>query len=99
MKRRDKATAKLFFLRVLRSCPAPRKILTDQLRNCQTAKANIPELAGVKHVFVNAAARVKNYRKYLAARFAAWHEFTDAAKIHQSLPEQVHSSLPCLAIG
>ncbi|TDY21369.1 putative transposase [Paraburkholderia sp. BL6665CI2N2] len=126
-KRRDKAAAKRFFNRVLRSCPAPRKIVTDQLRSYPAAKADIPELANVKHVFVKAAARVNNraenshqptrererrmrgfrdckrtqaflscfgpirqhfalkrhllraslYRKHLAARFAAWHEFTD----------------------
>jgi putative transposase len=59
-KRRDKAAAKRFFLRVLRSCPVPRKIVTDQLRSYPAAKADIPELAGVKHVFVKAAARVNN---------------------------------------
>ena len=31
-KRRDKAAAKRFFKRVLRSNPVPRKIVTDQLR-------------------------------------------------------------------
>ncbi|MDW3688404.1 IS6 family transposase [Cupriavidus sp. CV2] len=125
-KRRDKAAAKRFFLRVLRTCPVPRKIVTDQLRSYPAAKADIPELANVKHVFVKAAARLNNraenshqptrererrmrgyrdrkrtqaflssfgpirqhfalkrhllraslYRKHLAARFAAWHEFT-----------------------
>jgi putative transposase len=59
-KRRDKAAAKRFFKRVLRSCPAPRTIVTDQLRSYPAAKAEIPELAGVKHVFVKAAARVNN---------------------------------------
>ena len=49
-KRRDKAAAKRVFLRVLRSCPAPRKIVTDQLRSYPAAKADIPALAGVKHV-------------------------------------------------
>ncbi|WP_459572981.1 IS6 family transposase [Cupriavidus sp. 8B] len=128
--RRDKAAAKRFFLRVLRSCPVPRKIVTDQLRSYTAAKADIPELAGVKHVFVKATARVNNraenshqptrererrmrgfrdpkrtqaflsnfgpirqhfalkrhllraslYRKHLAARFAAWYEFTDVAQ-------------------
>lgn len=38
----------------------PRKIVTDQLRTYPAAKADIPELAGVKHVFVKAAARVNN---------------------------------------
>lgn len=59
-KRRDKAAAKRFFLRVLRSNPVPRKIVTDQLRSYPAAKADIPELARVKHVFVKAAARVNN---------------------------------------
>lgn len=38
----------------------PRKIVTDQLRSYPAAKADIAELAGVKHVFVKAAARVNN---------------------------------------
>jgi len=59
-KRRDKAAAKRFFRRVLRSNPVPRKIVTDQLRSYRAAKADIPELAQVKHVFVKAAARVNN---------------------------------------
>jgi putative transposase len=59
-KRRDKAAAKRFFRRVLRSNPVPRKIVTDQLRSYPAAKADIPELAHAKHVFVKAAARVNN---------------------------------------
>ncbi|OTP78446.1 IS6 family transposase [Caballeronia sordidicola] len=59
-KRRDKAAAKRFFKRVLRSNPVPRKIVTDQLRSYPAAKAEIPELAKVKHVFVKAAARSNN---------------------------------------
>jgi hypothetical protein len=59
-KRRDKAAAKRFFKRVPRSNPAPRKIVTDQLRSYRAAKADIPELVNVKHVFVKAAARVNN---------------------------------------
>src|ERR1700758_945810 len=59
-KRRDKTAAKRFFRRVLRSNPVPRKIVTDQLRSYRAAKADIPELAQVKHVFVKAAARVNN---------------------------------------
>lgn len=59
-KRRDKAAAKRFFKRVLRSNPVPRKIVTDQLRSCPAAKADIPALVNVKHVFVKAAARVNN---------------------------------------
>ena len=38
----------------------PRKIVTDQLRSYPAAKAAIPELAPVKHMFVKAAARVNN---------------------------------------
>ncbi|AEA66071.1 IS element transposase (plasmid) [Burkholderia gladioli BSR3] len=59
-KQRDKAAAKRFFQRVLRSFPAPRKIVTDQLRSYPAAKAGIPALADVKHVFVKAAARVNH---------------------------------------
>ena len=59
-KRRDKAAAKRFFKRVLRSSPVPRKIVTDQLRSYPAAKAEIAELASVKHVFVKAAARLNN---------------------------------------
>jgi putative transposase len=129
-KQRDKAAAKRFFKRVLRSNPVPRKIVTDQLRSYPAAKADIPELVNVKHVFVKAAARVNNraehshqptrererrmrgfrdpkrtqdflssfgpirqhfalkrhllraslYRKHLAARFAAWCEFTNVTQ-------------------
>ncbi|WP_186019147.1 IS6 family transposase [Burkholderia gladioli] len=59
-KRRDKAAAKRFFQRVLRSFPVPRKIVTDPLRSYPAAKAGIPALVDVKHVFVKAAARVNN---------------------------------------
>ena len=58
-KRRDKTAAKRFFKRVLRSNPVPRKIVTDQLRSYPAAKADIPELLNVKHVFVKAAARAQ----------------------------------------
>lgn len=51
---------KRFFRWVLRSNQVPRKIVTDQLRSYPAAKADIPELAHVKHVFVKAAARVNN---------------------------------------
>lgn len=40
-KRRDKAAAKRFFLRVLPSCPAPRKIATGRPRSYLAAKADI----------------------------------------------------------
>nr|WP_246282630.1 IS6 family transposase [Paraburkholderia caffeinitolerans] len=60
-KRRDKAAAKRFFKRVLASCAeAPRKIVTDQLRSYAAAKAEIPELAHVRHAFVKASARLNN---------------------------------------
>lgn len=60
-KRRDKAAARRFFKRVLAACPeVPGKIVTDQLRSYPAAKAEIPELANVKHVFVKASARVND---------------------------------------
>jgi putative transposase len=59
-KRRNKATAKRFFGRVLRSNPVPRKIVTDQLRSYPAAKAEISALANVKHMFVKAAVRLNN---------------------------------------
>jgi putative transposase len=59
-KRCDKAAAKRLFRRVLRSNPVPRKIVTDKLRSYPAAKAEIPALANVKHVFVKAAARLNN---------------------------------------
>jgi putative transposase len=59
--RRDKAAAKRFFKRMLGSCPeVPHKILTDQLRSYPAAKAEIPSLAKVKHVFVKACAQMNN---------------------------------------
>lgn len=45
---------------MLRSNPVPREIVTNQLRSYPAAKADIPELVDVKHVFVNVAARVNN---------------------------------------
>jgi putative transposase len=60
-KRRDKAAAKRFLMRVLASCAeTPRKIVTDQLRSYPAAKAGILELEHVKHVFVRASARLNN---------------------------------------
>ncbi|ABX19404.1 ISBmu22 truncated transposase [Burkholderia multivorans ATCC 17616] len=56
-----KAAAKRFFRRVLAACPeAPKKIVTDQLGSYPAAKAEIPKLTNVKHVFVKASARVNN---------------------------------------
>ena len=63
-KRRDKAAAKRFFKRVLAACPvAPCKIVTAQLRSYPAAKAEIEELANVRHMFVKACARVNNRAK------------------------------------
>jgi putative transposase len=59
-KRRDKAAAKRFFRRALRANGVPKKSVTDQLRSYPAAKAEVSELAGVKHVFVKASARVNN---------------------------------------
>jgi putative transposase len=59
-RRRDKAAAKRFFRKLLRSHPVPQKLVTDQLRSYPAAKAEVPELAGVKHIFVKASARVNN---------------------------------------
>ncbi|MBT2793577.1 IS6 family transposase [Paraburkholderia strydomiana] len=59
-KRRNKAAARRFFTKILRSYPVPTKIVTDQLRSYPAAKAEVPELADVKHVFVKASARVNN---------------------------------------
>ncbi|MBB5429824.1 hypothetical protein HDG40_008027 [Paraburkholderia sp. JPY158] len=38
----------------------PRKIATDRLCSDGAAKADMPELVHVKHVFVKAAARLNN---------------------------------------
>lgn len=63
-KRRDTAAAKRFFQRLLDQYPnGPRKIITDQLRSYPAAKAELPALAGAKHVFVRAAARVNDRAK------------------------------------
>mgnify|MGYP001080539247 CR=1 FL=1 len=59
-KRRDSAAAQRFFERLLAGHPVPRKIVTDKLFSYALAKARTPALAGVKHVFVKAAARVNN---------------------------------------
>ncbi|BFG80303.1 hypothetical protein PTKU46_83370 [Paraburkholderia terrae] len=71
-KRRDKAAAKRLFKRVLASCAeAPRKIVTDQLRSYPAAKAEIPALAHVKHVFVKASARLLEAGESLASIFSS----------------------------
>ncbi len=59
-KRRDKAAAKRFFRRALRSNPVPCKIITNQLRSYPAAKAEVLKLAHVTHVLAKAAARVNN---------------------------------------
>jgi putative transposase len=38
----------------------PRKIVTGQLRSYAAARSEVPQLVGVKHVFVKASARVNN---------------------------------------
>jgi putative transposase len=46
---------------VLAACPeAPRKIVSDQMHSYPAAKAEIPELINVKHVFVKASTRANN---------------------------------------
>jgi transposase-like protein len=59
-RRRNKAVAKSFFERVMHLKPVFLKIVTDQLRSFPAAKAEIPELANMKHLFVKATARVNN---------------------------------------
>ncbi len=59
-KDRDTAPAKQFFKRLLRNHPAPRVIVTDQLRSYPDAKACVPALGKTKPIFVRAAARVNN---------------------------------------
>ena len=59
--RRDKAAAKRFFRRLLARCHyVPSRIVTDKLRSYPAAKAEMPALHGVRHVFVRASARVNN---------------------------------------
>jgi putative transposase len=55
-----RVATKRFFKRVLRSNPVPHKIVTDRLRSYPAAKADLPDLASVKHVFMKAAARLNN---------------------------------------
>jgi putative transposase len=62
-KRRDKAAGKR--RRILAACPeVPHKIVTDPLRSHPAAKAEIPELENVKHVFVKASARVRSANSF-----------------------------------
>ncbi|CAB3806282.1 hypothetical protein LMG28688_06323 [Paraburkholderia caffeinitolerans] len=101
-KRCAKAATKRFFLRVLRSAPAPRGILTDRLRSYPAAKADIPELAGVKHVFVKAAVRVnnraENRRQPTRRRERAMSGFRDSKRTQAFLssfgPIRQHFALP-----
>ncbi|MFM0441787.1 IS6 family transposase [Paraburkholderia strydomiana] len=92
-KRRDKAAAKRFFKRVLAACPeVPKKIVTDQLRSYPAAKAELPELAHVKHVFVKACARVNN-------RAENSHQPTRERERRMKgfrLPERTQAFLSCL---
>jgi putative transposase len=51
-----------FFQHLLCQYPSdPRRTITDQLHSYPAAKAKMPKLVGVKHVFVKAAARVNNH--------------------------------------
>ncbi|MGF6383823.1 transposase-like protein [Paraburkholderia atlantica] len=94
-KHRDKAAAKRFFERVLAACSeAPRKIVTDQLRSYRAAKAEIPALACVKHVFVKASARVnKPGRKQSSAdpRTRATHAWLSRSRAHAGFPIELRS--------
>ena len=59
-KRPDKAAAKRFssaYLPRALCAEAPREIVNDQLRSYPAAKAEVPELAHVKHVFASKPAR------------------------------------------
>lgn len=58
--RRHTAAARGLLKRVLRPNPLPRKLVTVQLHNFPAAKAEIPKLANVTHLFVKAAARTNN---------------------------------------
>jgi transposase-like protein len=93
-KRRDKAAAKRFFKRVLASCvEAPRKIVTDQLRSYPAAKAEIPALAHVKHVFVKASAGEQQGRKQSStnARTRATHAWLPRSGTHAGFPIELRS--------
>uniref|UniRef100_UPI0038BB0AFA DDE-type integrase/transposase/recombinase n=1 Tax=Paraburkholderia sediminicola TaxID=458836 RepID=UPI0038BB0AFA len=58
-KRREKPAAKGFHRCMLGSCSeALRRIVTNQMFSYPATKAEIPELATVKHVFVKTCARV-----------------------------------------
>ncbi len=98
-KQRDKTAAKRFFQRVLRSFPAPRKIVTDQLRSYPAAKADIPELANVKHVFVKAAARFKQPRREQPSadpRTRATHAGVSRPDTHSGVPRELRADPPAL---
>ncbi|KKB60910.1 transposase, partial [Robbsia andropogonis] len=102
-KKRDKAAAKRFFRQILRSNPAPRKIVTDQLSSYPAAKAELPELAGVKHVFVKACARVnnraENSHQPTRRRERQMQGFRDPQRTQAFLsrfgPIRQHFALPC----
>ncbi|WP_129518502.1 hypothetical protein [Burkholderia stabilis] len=53
-------SAVMIFRRVLRLARVPQKIVTDQLRSCPAANAEMAQLAGVKRLFVKSTARVNN---------------------------------------
>jgi putative transposase len=76
--------------------------VTDQLRSYPAAKADIPELAHVKHVFVKAAARVnnraENSHQPTRRRERQMCGFRDARRTHAFLscfgPIRQHFALP-----
>jgi putative transposase len=59
-RQRDKTAAKWFFSRLLRSCAAPSRIITDQLGSYRAAKADMAPLSKVKHLFVKGTAGLNN---------------------------------------
>ena len=59
-KRRDKAAAKRFFKRVLRSSPGRARSSPISCVAIRRPRLRFQRLAGVKHVFVKAAARLNN---------------------------------------
>jgi len=84
-KRRDKATAKRFFKRALRSNPAPCKIVTDQMRGFRDPKRTQQFLSCFGLILQHFALKrhllcASLYRKQLAARFVVWREFTEQAQ-------------------
>lgn len=101
-KHRDKAAAERFFGPALHSYPVSHKIVTDQLRSYSAAKAELPELASVTHVFVKASARVsdrvENSRLPTRRRERQMQGFLDPQRTQAFLshfgPTRQHFALP-----